>query len=99
MILDMVLSVVNFGLGLAIFIVNVLFYRRCDTSWRWVKMLYAVIGLLYTLLYLVVILNAVPDEYGFLFMSTVARPLITLTLSTILAGAILTLRRRGGNEC
>lgn len=94
-----VLTVLNLAFGLAIFGINIAFYRQCRADWRWVKLLYAILGLLYTGLYVMILFNAVPAQYGMAFMANIVRPLITLTLGTILAGSILTARRRGGDEC
>lgn len=88
--MNTVLILVNLIFGLAIFILNLIYYRQCRVNWRWMKLLYGMIGLFHVGLYALVLFTFTPG--GQLWYS-VAFPVDTLTLGIVLSGSILTYRR------
>lgn len=84
------LVLVNLVFGLAILILNMIYYRRCRVAWRWMKLLYGLVGLFHSVLYILVLFNVEP---GGQLWNSVAFPVDTLTLGIILSGSILTDRR------
>lgn len=84
-----VLAMVIPIMGLAVAICNIIFLRRYHPPWGWVKMMYACIGIMYAVLYMIIMSGV--QGVVMLWM----RPAITITLGGMLAGAIVSLRSHG----
>jgi hypothetical protein len=83
------LIAVNILIGLAIAYLSFRTgIKQPNSSWHWVNILRGIIGILWTVVYIVVISN---DQYKVtsFFGMIVVRPAITLTLGLLLANSIL----------
>jgi hypothetical protein len=76
--------------GACIAFLNFRFYRRCNRPWRWVKLLYGVVGLMYSGFYLLYMLQVIPAAMPY------TRAMTTVTLAVLLSGSIVSERSRIG---
>lgn len=92
------LTGLNIFSGIIITVTSIMFYVNVSGDrykWKWIKLVYTAIGVGWTLYYLWVLLT---QDISYTFVSSymvVGRPLITLTLVTIAAGAILRAKSYG----
>jgi hypothetical protein len=77
-------------LGAAIAFFNIRFYIRCRSTWRWIKLMYGLVGLMYCVFYLTYMLDVLPTAMPY------TRSLTTVTLGVLLSGSIVSERSRLG---
>lgn len=77
----------NIVMGLICCVLNFRFWRRSTDSWKWIKLVYAILGLAWAIIYLVAIIyfDANLGPLG----PTLVRVMITITLSAMASGAIV----------
>lgn len=91
------LSFANIVAGLIVAIIDFYYwYKFKHESWRWIKLLYALVGAYWALLYIYVVLAAfdlLPQIDSVTFGRVFFRPAITVTLGAIAGGAIIRMKR------
>ena len=89
------LAFLNILLALSVTVLNFRFWVKCRAKWRWIKGMYGVVGLMYVVLYGLVLTDNTDNLMAWV------RPLITFTLAVMLSGSIVSekSRNRECNEC
>jgi len=87
MTLATALSLLNIALGLAGFVLNLRYFVRCRSRWRWIKLTNGLAMLYVAGLYLLVVVGMVLDSDPILFGQMYVRPAITTLLFSLAAGA------------
>lgn len=87
------LSILIIVLSLTMFVLDVKYYRSTAEPWRWIKLMYAVLGVYWAGIYTLLLIDEIsPTFIGpplYAFARTFIRPGVLLTISAMLAGAII----------
>jgi hypothetical protein len=86
LIIDL-LSAANVVMGLMVCILNLRYWRTSSAPWRWIKGVYAFVGLTWAIIYIVALVFY--DGNLGLLGPYLVRPFITVTLSVMAAGALI----------
>jgi hypothetical protein len=92
-----VLVLINIAFAVGIIWSSLDYYFRSKEHWRWIKMTYALVGLMWVIIYTMVLLD-IPYTNTFEFGPDVIRPAITLTLAIMLAGSLTSWYRVTGSK-
>jgi len=87
MTLPDVYTAANIFLGLIVAVLNARYWRRSTKPWRWIKGVYAFVGLAWSAVYFIALV-AYDTNMGPLGPLLV-RPVITITLAALASGAII----------
>lgn len=90
--------IINIALGIGITYVQLTYYlwlkKNNINSWRWLKLTYSLVGLLWVALFTLLLLDDIGTPFCMgKIMTQYFLPVITLTLGTILSGGIISLKR------
>lgn len=88
------LSVANVLTGLMLAVASLRNWRKVrGLPWAWVKLAYAIVGLYWAGLYVVVLLTPIGVFDSIWFGRTLVRPALTITLAIMASGAIVGAKR------
>lgn len=84
-----ILAIMIIAMSIAMAVINIRFYRSCYCQWRWIKLCYGLIGVMYSVFYTLYLMGLI--DVGIPH----TRSMTTITVAILLSGSIVTLRSRG----